>query len=628
MLHEDAIRFLKETPPFSFLPEQELGTIASDLRLNYFPRGTKILTQNGPASKYLGLIKKGAVKVCMTAEDGKEVVIDYRNEGEPFGLLSLVSGDRSRTDVVAVEDTICYFVPKEKILALLQDHRAVNEYFLKSFFLSFIEKTYEETRKRYQEPGNNHLSFTMPVGHVVRKSPVTAPPESSIQEAARIMVRNRVSSIIVVDADGQPAGIITDRDLRERVVAEGAPITGPVTAIMTQPIHTAQVQDSCFEILLKMMHHRIHHILIMDGDRLHGMATNHDLMVLQGTSPAVLAKELERVENAADFPAVVAKLRKSVATLLREGAAAVEVTALISDFIDRLIHRARYLTERQIGPAPVSYTLFIAGDGGGRELALDFQLLLGVIIAQPPTEPAPAVVDYFHSLAARLNETLSSCGINRGAACLLPSHIKTIEEWQRATRSWPKDDSNAGAFPDLLDARPLRGDGELLLSLKRSWGAFLRSSPAAARAVVAGVVANRPPVGFFRHEVMNEGGSRSQDLDLYHRGLRPIVEALRLLATFQKIDLESTGERLSRLAKQQTLPEANEIEQAHNFLLTLLLHNQVVQVEVGSPVNTIIKPAALSSLERKTLKQIFQLTARLHGFLARVTEREAELAAP
>ncbi|KKM62125.1 hypothetical protein LCGC14_1524850, partial [marine sediment metagenome] len=132
MLNEETIEFLVHVQPFDKLSQDELDMISEDIMLEYYPTGVKILAQNGPPSEYLRLIKKGAVKVSLVSKDDEEIVIDYRSEGEQFGLVSVISGDRSRANVVAVEDTICYLIAKEKITSLFQSNAEVNEHFMRS----------------------------------------------------------------------------------------------------------------------------------------------------------------------------------------------------------------------------------------------------------------------------------------------------------------------------------------------------------------------------------------------------------------------------------------------------------------------------------------------------------------
>src|SRR5512143_3777975 len=97
---EDVFEFLKGVPPFQELDDVTLRGISKDVSMEFYPQGSTILNQDGPASEYLRIVKKGAVKVFIKSSKDKEVIIDSREEGESFGFLSLVSGDKSRANVV------------------------------------------------------------------------------------------------------------------------------------------------------------------------------------------------------------------------------------------------------------------------------------------------------------------------------------------------------------------------------------------------------------------------------------------------------------------------------------------------------------------------------------------------
>ena len=104
----------------------------------------------------------------------EEVLVDLRGEGEHFGMLSLLSGDHSRNNVVTIEDTICYQVPKKNVMAVLNNNPAVNEYFIKSFFINLLDKTYEETRKSYTGgTTGEQLLFSTKIKEIVRTEPKT-----------------------------------------------------------------------------------------------------------------------------------------------------------------------------------------------------------------------------------------------------------------------------------------------------------------------------------------------------------------------------------------------------------------------------------------------------------------------
>lgn len=398
MLNRETIGFIRRIPPFTLLSEEQLTHLAACTATEYFPRGARILTRGGPPSEFLHVIKKGGVKVLMGGGDGNDQdrLEDMRGEGEIFGALSVLSGDRSRADVVAVDDTICYLVPAAEIHALQQADPAIGRYFLTSFLAHFIDNTHAEIRKKYTGlTGGDRLLFTVPVGSLVRRAPVTTPGGATIQEAAAIMVRERISSIVVLDGAGKPAGLVTDRDLRAKVVAAGIDITAPVQKVMSAPLVAIEADRPCFEALLSMVRNHIHHLLVMEQGRFTGVLTNHDFMLLQGSSPTALVKDLEKAKNIEELVAAVRRVRKAVAGLLREGAKAAHVSSFLTEFAEKLVTVGFARMEAEQGPAPLPYTVFFLDRGGRRELTLEMDFSGGIVHDPPSTAEEGRIADAY-----------------------------------------------------------------------------------------------------------------------------------------------------------------------------------------------------------------------------------------
>ena len=189
MILEDVLGFLKGISPFQFLEEDLLKKAAGDLSLEFYPQGTVILKQNGPPSDCLRIIKKGAVQVLMEPEDGEEVVMEVKGEGDNFGFLSLIGKDRQRTTVKAVEDTLCYILNQDRVRRLLEASPPFSEYFM-AYLSQYVDRTYQEMHQRSPfYSSSDRLLFTTPVGDIAIPL-ITVPEGVSIQEAARVMAEH------------------------------------------------------------------------------------------------------------------------------------------------------------------------------------------------------------------------------------------------------------------------------------------------------------------------------------------------------------------------------------------------------------------------------------------------------
>ena len=132
--------------------------------------------------------------------------------------------------------------------------------------------------------------------------------------------------------------MVTDRDFREKVVAVGRDVKEPVETIMNSPIISIDSEDNCFEAVLRMIRHRIHHILVMENGKLKGMLTNHDFMLLQGSSPTILVKEIGQIRTIEELQDTASKFYKAVSSLLRYGARPHNITGLITELIEKIIN--------------------------------------------------------------------------------------------------------------------------------------------------------------------------------------------------------------------------------------------------------------------------------------------------
>ncbi len=626
MLKEETQGFLRRVHPLDLLPEEDLEALIQETTLEYFPRDVHILSQGETPAEHLYLVKKGGVRVTVAPEarqrqdraaDGEDgIVIDDRSEEDYFGLISVITGEAPRATVVALEDTICYLVPKAGLLAVLERNPAVNERLLKSYLVHFVDRTFVETRKRYAGSsfGQQALLGTR-LDSIVRREPVTASVATSIREAARRMAEHRISSIIVVDEDGEPAGIVTDRDLREKVVAAGRDLGLGLGVFMSSPLIGIEGGEHCFEALLEMMRRGVHHLAVLDQGRLAGVVTHHDLMVLQGASPAVLVKELAKIRSLDDLGKTAARLRKTVSTLVREGAAPRDVSRTITELAERYVNRIVDLRELDQGGPPLPYSLFLLGDAGRRELLLDGRLLLGAATESTGDPHTRERTDeYFTGLRELLGEARRATG-GVVDARLPAERVKSFSDWRGAFEEWaaePPPDLEAGAF---LDLRPIRGDARALEALRRIL--VRRGGGGLLRRLIADTVANRPPIGFFRRFVVAKSGEHRNELDLCRKGIRPLVDTARILALEQDVEAISTRDRLEQLGTG-SLPHGEKIERALDYVASLLLHHQLARTDGGAEPDSFVEPGALAPAERKTLKEAFQLTAGLYEQLERI----------
>jgi CBS domain-containing protein len=624
MIQNEVIQFLKKVPPFQFLDDASLSMVVKNLSMDFYPKGSVILKQDSPASDTLKIIKKGGVRVLVKSKSGEDVVIDYRGEGDTFGLVSLMSKDRQKTTIVAVDDTICYLLNRETVYRLIDENPSVTEYLLQSHFTKYIDKTYGEMRSKSLFYGSSdHLLFTTLIGDLAAKEVVTVDESTSIRDAAREMAKHKISSIIIVDRNNVPSGIITDRDLREKVVARGRDVGDPVKDIMNLPLIRADAKDFCFEAVLKMIKHNIHHIVVIKDGSLRGVLTNHDLMMLQGTSPLSFAKDLESQQSIEGLVPVSGKINRVVGLLLKEGARAGNITRILTELNDRLVRKVLEVAEDKFGRPPVPYCWIAFGSEGRKEQTFKTDQD-NAIIYQDPETPAQeeSAKRYFAEFSAFVQESLLRCGFPMCPAQYMASNPK----WRQPLRTWKKYFSSWIAEPTpeailhaliFFDFRPVHGDMALGEALREHLLAHLRDQQVFFGYLANMTVQNRPPVGFFKTFVVEKSGEHKDELNLKVKGIAPLVDIVRLFALEKGLRETSTLERIEALRTKHTVVAelSDELKHAFEFIMLLRIHNQFSQIEAGRIPDNFINPSKLSNLERRTIKDAFGLITKLQDHI-------------
>ena len=620
---ENVVAFLENIPPFQFLPAAELRKLARTMTLEYFPKDTVILSAGRSASDALYIVQKGAVKLALRTQVGKELVLDMRSEGEIFGVLSLMSRDTARLDVTAHEDALCYAIPAEEIQDLMSRHREVADYFLRTSVTRYMERSLNELRAQTNLMGNTEqLLYSLSVRDVVRELPITCLEQTTIREAAQVAAKAHASSLFVVGTDGRAIGIVTDADFARKVVAGDIPADLPVTQIMSAPLVSVETGDGIFQALLAMLSHDFHHLLVTEDGTPAGVLTSHDLMLLQGKSPLSLARHLEQQQTIDDLAAAQKRVADLLPLLMREGARASHITRVVAELNDRLMSKVLELAEAELGPPPVAYCWVVLGSEGRREQTFKTDQDNALLYADPPEEKAALVRHYFTELADFAQAALERCGYppcTGGYMASNPRWREPLSAWRALFGEWISQAEFHSVEDALIffDIRPVTGDFSLFDQLAAFNRKRLKNASFFKSILGCISITVKPPLGFFRTLVVERTGEHKEQLDLKSYGTSPIVNAARLFALDAGVEHTNTVDRLIAL---QSLSYADsgllrEMQEAFEFLTLMRLDNQLQQAKRREPLSNYINPGRLTRLQRNSLKEAFHTITRVHSVI-------------
>jgi CBS domain-containing protein len=455
------------------------------------------------------------------------------------------------------------------------------------------------------------------------KNVVSTQEDTTIREAAQIMSEQCISSIVVRDRNGLPTGMVTDRDLREKVVSRGRNVEDPIKSIMSSSLIRVDARDYCFEAVLKMIKYNIHHILVIKDGQLTGVITNHDMMMLQGTSPLSLTKDIESQQTIEGLIPVSKKINGIVGLLLKEGAKASNITKIITEINDRLVRKVLECAERKHGRPPLAYCWIGFGSEGRKEQTFKTDQDNAIITADPATEAeAEAAKKYFSAFAEFVRDSLLQCGFPPCPANYMasnPQWCQPLKVWKKYFSTWistptPEAVLNSVAF---FDFRPMYGETSLADTLRDHLNALLKDQKVFLGYLANMAIKNQPPVGFFKSFVVEKGGVHKDQLNLKIKGLAPLVDILRLFALEKGIRETSTMERIDTLRSMHSIvgEYADDFEQAFEFISLLRIHHQYEQISNGVAPDNFINPNQLSNLEKRSIKGAFQLITKIQDLI-------------
>ena len=624
---ELVVAFFKEIMPFKELDNEALLEISRHVRVDFFPKGTRIFTAGETEITHLYLIQKGGVKAFITDDEGEVTLKDYRGEGAYIGALPIIRGTRANLNIETVEDTFLFMLPREDFISLIEKQPGFAQYYLKSFSEKIVTTAYSELRRHKvgSRADEDLYLFSIQVGDLAKSKPKHAPTGTSVQDAARIMAEHRISSVLIhsLNDPDDIIGIITDRDLRNKVIAAGLDYTEPVEKIMSSPVSTVLSHAVCFDALIKMMSTGLHHLAVERKGKIIGVITSHDIMLLQGNSPYLLFKEIRKQENIQGLYLLSHKIPDLIRSLIKEGGKASNISRMISLLNDQILARLLTLLEEELGPPPVPYCWLVMGSEGRKEQTFKTDQDNGLIYADPKNETEQKKAEeYFEIFAGKAIDHLVNCGYP-----LCPGNIMASNPALRLPLSGWKDTFhhlvNVPQPDELLraaiyfDFRDGFGQPELASELHRYLHELTRAQQIYLLHMARECLSSRAPLSFFKNFIVEKDGEHKNKLDIKKSGLMPFVGFARVMALKYGIKETNTMARLHVLAQEGHISEQlwHDAGEAYEIQMYLRLLHQLEQMEAGIIPDNYIDPKQLSDLEKRMLKEAFLVIERLHNIL-------------
>ena len=607
--------FIKEIPPFDLLPSAMIDKLVREMSICYVTAGEQLPPEDLEDAR-LFILRKGAL--AYLAVD-KELIGKY-GEGDVCTVFCHEQQESERGDankkitVITEEDTLLYSIPYLILKDLVKETPEVS-----AFFEQTAAKRLNKKMVKLNEDAIVASSLSnMSVKDFYHSPVATINSNDSIQQAAIKMTEQGFSCLVVIsekESDDDSVGIVTDKDIRRRCVAQGLPIQNPVSDIMTQDITTLDINSSAFDALIIMTSKHIHHLPITRHGVLTGMVTVTDLINNEGHNAFNLTSIIRKAETINELAQISQFLPKLQIRLTKLGTSADHIGKSISAITMAFTIRLIKMAEKSYGPAPVPYAWLSAGSQARQEqLAHSDQDNALIISNDMKNEDA----QWFHDLAHFVCDGLAACGFIYCPGNIMASNNEwrqTQAGWQKYFDQWidtpsPKALLNSSVFFDLST---VYGDHQLLDSVRQKMLKKTQRSTLFIAHLSTNALQLRPPLGFFRDFVLKQNGKHKATLDLKHNGIAPIVDLARIFALSEGIASVNTIERILQAAGTASLTKASaaNLIDAYEFLTTVRLEHQARQLQQNEIPDNYVSPKEISKLEREHLKDAFKVIKAL-----------------
>ncbi len=457
---------------------------------------------------------------------------------------------------------------------------------------------------------------------LVTRPPFLTAPTEAVAAVARAMSERRIGSAVI--ATGRtPVGIVTDRDLRSKVVAGGYPPSGPVSGIMSAPLKTVRAEDWAFIALREMTRSAIHHLGVVDGEgELLGVISSNDFLALERGHPASVVKEVDAATSPDALRVAAARLPGMVRGLIRGGLPAIEVTQLVAEVHDRTLRRVVQLAEEGLaseghGRPPVPYALVVGGSEGRREQTMVTDQDNGLVYTPVAEDVAGAAGEYFTRLAEGIAQRLAALGVPPCPGNFMavnPRWRLDVGRWKERFLEWmerPEGDAlvEASVF---FDWRFVAGDAAVASEV---WTWACGQAPRYApfhQGLAREALRRDPPLGLFgRFRVAHRGPHRGC-FDVKALGLFPLVHGMRTYAVQLGLKDTGTSARIAGAVEAGALPsgEGRNLSHALETLLHTRLDAELGATMEGHPPSSQVDPSRLDAIDRAALREAFR-TIRL-----------------
>ena len=591
----DQKKLIESIHPFGLLSSVALDDLIKKMDIAYYPKGTLLFSKSINSVAFY-IIIKGSV-----AEYIEDEIHSFFTAGDSFDADALIYGTTSGKFMVD-EDLICYEIKKDDFLTLLEN-RDVQSYFLQDFV------SRHQQLKNYYTQSELTPFLMAKVSDIYLQNPCIVDADESIFEALKKQKELKTSAIIV--QKGNEYSIVTDTNLKEKVLLGGMDTKESIYSIATHEIITISQSDFLFNALLVMIDHNVKRLVVEEQGEIKGILEQLDLLSYFANHSHLLAVQIDRAESVEDLKNLQTDLKNIILSLDAKGVKVRYITKLISALNLKIYKK---LFDICVEPSlQERCALLVMGSEGREEQSIKTDQDNALIVQDGED------MELFKEPMLRLNQMLLELGFPKCNGNVMVSNEfwrRSVDGYKQLIDDWVNtlSEYNLQNLSIFLDAKYVCGNSALFEDVRHYLFEKFSARDDILAHVAKAVLNFETPLSLFWGFVLDK--SHDNKLDLKKGGIFALVHGMRTLALEYKIESTNTIERIKALNNRGVFDKtfATELIECFDTLSSIRLKGMLVAKNMDEM--NYINPKTMQKIHIDLLKDSFKVVNKFKKFLA------------
>lgn len=573
-IHDRILYFLQQHSPFDLLSESDLNNLIKTIKISYHNKNEIIFEKNQTPKDSFFVVFEGLVGIFDVDENS--VCVDACEIGDFFGIRPYFGKENYLYQAKCIQSSILLAIPFDKFEVNLNKQPEILSFFLQVFA--------NQTSKRKKTSEGIPFTESLETSQntlIQPSSIITLSPKNSIQQAAKLMKKYRIGSVVIVNDHNFPVGIITDKDFRNKVVAENLNVAESVMQIASHPVYTIGMQEKMSDYHVKMIQNQIRHLVVTeDGtnqSKVVGILSEHDLLQSYQDSPKNWFKAVRKVKNIDEIIDIQQKIHSYLSQNISDVSNFDYQLKVFSALQQKIIEKCvEFSLEKMPSPPPCDFAFFQIGSLGRTEQLLKSDQDNALVFE----EDSPTNQSYFLQLGNAIVENIKLFGYEYCPAKMManqPEWNQSLEQWKTTFQQWIQNPSEQSVMLSQIffDIGFVYGEEALTKKIAEHIEMLLQNNTL-FKAYLGKEATNFPPAfNLFKQWTTETIENNANAFDLKLKVIMPLVNAIRLLALDKKqVTIAASLQRLDYLIRQEE--KNQEIYQSikESFLHALYLRTK------------------------------------------------------